>query len=179
MQISLYFLFGLLFSLPVIAQSTDREVRLKELDRIVAFPEKYEQQKEERIAVLKAERARTVTEADRFEADAKLVEEYKVYIADSALHYVQEQLYLAQKLGDRRLADKARMMLAEVRIITGMYREAQDLLSVAGSPGLSEDLKGYYYHCTILCTAQCGIMLSVKIYSRSTNGWQICTGILC
>lgn len=63
MQISLYFLFGLLFSLPVIAQSTDREVRLKELDRIVAFPEKYEQQKEERIAVLKAERARTVTEA--------------------------------------------------------------------------------------------------------------------
>lgn len=152
---------------------------MKELDRIVTFPEKYEQQKEERIAVLKAERARTVTEADRFEADAKLVEEYKVYIADSALHYVQEQLYLAQKLGDRRLADKARMMLAEVRIITGMYREAQDLLSVAGSPGLSEDLKGYYYHCTILCTAQCGIMLSVKIYSRSTNGWQICTGILC
>lgn len=146
MQILLYFLFGLLFSLSVIAQSADRDIRLKELDRIVAFPEKYEQQKEGRIAALKAERARAVTEAERFEADAKLVEEYKVYIADSALHYVQEQLHIARKLGDRRLVDKARMMLAEVRIITGMYREAQDLLAVVGEPGLPEDLKGYYYH---------------------------------
>lgn len=142
----LFILFGLLIPWVVWSQPVKPDVQLKELDKIVADPVAYERQKEERIAVLKTERKKAVTDEQRFEADMKLVEEYKVYIADSALHYVQEQLRIAQRLGDRKLLDRTRMMLAEVRVITGMYREAQDLLAVAGGQGLHEDLKGYYYH---------------------------------
>lgn len=120
--------------------------RLEELDAVVAYPAEFEQQKEERIAVLKLERERAVTDTQRLEAGVRLTEEYKVYIADSALYYAQEQLQLARRLKNRKWEKRACMQLAEVRIVTGMYQEALDLLNRIDGNVLQPELRGYYYH---------------------------------
>ncbi len=75
--------------------------QLRELDRIVVRPVRYEQQKEERIDVLKRERLQAATVGEQMAVTNRLVEEYKVYMADSALFYAQEELKLARKSGDR------------------------------------------------------------------------------
>lgn len=136
-----FLLLFLIWGIPASADS-----RLKELDQIVRHPEKYEQQKEKRIVALKQRRAEALTTEERLEADALLSEEYKVYIADSALYYAQEQLKLAQELRDGKLEDMARLELAEVRIISGMYQEALELLNGINRKTLHEDITGYYYH---------------------------------
>lgn len=128
------------------ALAEGRDMRLEELDAVVKYPERYEQRKQRRIAVLKAEREMAADRVRLFEADARLAEEYKVYIADSALYYVQEQLRLAREEEDRIREDMARLQLAEVRIITGMYLEALDLLREVGRDRLSPELRGRYYH---------------------------------
>lgn len=120
-------------------------LRLKELDAVVSHPEKYEQQKQQRIAALKTEREQAKTDIQRFEADGRLAEEYKIYIADSALYYAQEQFRIALKMKECEAENKARLQLAEVRIITGMYREALDLLDEINRANLSPEQLGNYY----------------------------------
>lgn len=133
--------------LPVIvwANTGSARQRLKELDYIVGQPGKYEQQKEERLSRLKLKRAEALTVVERLEADALLANEYKVYMADSALHYVQEELQLANELGDLNLVDKALLELADIRIVTGMYQEALTLLNALDPNVLHEDMRGDYY----------------------------------
>lgn len=142
------FYIGAILLLPLLgySQAAGEDMRLKELDAIVKHPGKYEQQKEVGLAGLKSERERAETDTLRFEADARLVEAYKVYIADSALYYAQEQLQLARKSKNAEWENRARMQLAEVRIVTGMYREALDLLDEIKEMELRPELKGYYYH---------------------------------
>lgn len=135
----------LLVTLSGWAEAEEKDMRLKELDAVVKHPEQYEQRKQQRIAVLKAERKQAGAGARLMEADARLTDEYKVYIADSALYYAQEQLQLARKEKNLQEEARARMQLAEVRIITGMYREALDLLDGMERTDLSPDLQGYYY----------------------------------
>ncbi len=119
---------------------------LKELDAVVAYPAEFEQQKKKRIAMLRLEREQAVTNTQRLEANVRLTEEYKVYVADSALYYAQKQLQLARILKNREWEEHACMQLAEVRIVTGMYREALDLLDGINGKVLQPELKGYYYH---------------------------------
>lgn len=120
--------------------------RLKELDRIVGNPGIYEQQKEDRIAAIKRERAEAKTPEQLYRADSELVNEYKIYIADSALHYAREQLAIAREAGDPLLADRANLEIAEIMTITGMYAEALALLDSVGRPAPATEWKGYYYH---------------------------------
>lgn len=120
--------------------------RLNELDRIVENPGIYEQQKEDRIAAIKRERAETTTPEQLYRADSKLVNEYKIYIADSALHYAREQLAIAREADDPLLADRANLEIAEIMTITGMYAEALVLLDSVGRPAPAAEWKGYYYH---------------------------------
>jgi len=119
--------------------------QLRELDRIVARPVTYEQQKEERIDALKRERLQSATVGEQMAVTNRLVEEYKVYMADSALFYAQEELKLARKSGDSAQMFRARMQLAEVRIITGMYQEALNLLNELEPHVLPKELLGNYY----------------------------------
>lgn len=126
-------------------RTAGEDMRLRELDAVVKHPENYEQQKEQRIAMRKTHRQQATTDMERYEADSCLAEEYKTYIADSALYYAQEQLSLAEKLKKPEEEARARMQLAEVRIITGMYREALDLLDGISYPALPPVLAADYY----------------------------------
>lgn len=130
----------------VAAMPQDGDRRLKELDRIVENPAVYEHEKEGRIAAVKQRYAEVTSPEELYETLSELVHEYKIYIADSALHYAREQLAIAQKNGDPERVDRARLEIAEIMTITGMYAEALVLLDSAGGNELPAGVKGYYYH---------------------------------
>lgn len=140
----LYIWICLMVSLSLSGKAGNAEQGLKELDKVVKSPEKYIQRKEEQLAKWKLQRQQVQTEEQRMKIDALLADQYKTYIADSALYFAQEQLRLAEQLGGD--VDKSRMLLAEIRIITGMYRESMDLLAEVDRSSLSEGRLGDYYH---------------------------------
>lgn len=140
----LYIWICLMVSLSLSGKAGNAEQGLKELDKVVKSPEKYIQRKEEQLAKWKLQRQQVQTDEQRMKIDALLADQYKTYIADSALYFAQEQLRLAEQLGED--VDKSRMLLAEIRIITGMYRESMDLLAEVDRSSLSEGSLGDYYH---------------------------------
>ncbi|WP_298614921.1 DUF6377 domain-containing protein [uncultured Odoribacter sp.] len=140
----LYIWICLMVSLSLSGKAGNAEQGLKELDKVVKSPEKYIQRKEEQLAKWKLQRQQVQTDEQRMKIDALLADQYKTYIADSALYFAQEQLRLAEQLGED--IDKSRMLLAEIRIITGMYRESMDLLAEVDRSSLSEGSLGDYYH---------------------------------
>ena len=142
----LYLWVSLLLPLLLFGKSGGKENGLKELDKIVKYPEEYIQRKEQRIAEGKLKRQQAQTDEQWMEADAYLANEYKIYTADSALYYAREQLQLAEKSGKREIIEKSRMLLAEVRIITGMYWESLDLLANIDRRELPEEMLESYYH---------------------------------
>lgn len=140
----LYIWICLMVSLSLSGKAGNAEQGLKELDKVVKSPEKYIQRKEEQLAKWKLQRQQVQTDEQRMKIDALLADQYKTYIADSALYFAQEQLRLAEQVGED--IDKSRMLLAEIRIITGMYRESMDLLAEVDRGSLSEGSLGDYYH---------------------------------
>lgn len=140
----LYIWICLMISLSLSGKAGNAEQGLKELDKVVKSPEKYIQRKEEQLAKWKLQRQQVQTDEQRMKIDALLADQYKTYIADSALYFAQEQLRLAEQVGED--IDKSRMLLAEIRIITGMYRESMDLLAEVDRSSLSEGSLGDYYH---------------------------------
>lgn len=140
-----YLWVALLWPLFLFGKSGGEREGLKELDKIVKYPDEYIQRKEGRIAAGKLKRQQARTDVQRMEADAYLADEYKVYITDSALYYAREQLQLAEKLKIEESIERSRMLLAEVRIITGMYRESLDLLAGIDRRRLSEEMLTSYY----------------------------------
>lgn len=140
----LYIWICLMVSLSLSGKAGNAEQGLKELDKVVKSPEKYIQRKEEQLAKWKLQRQQVQTDEQRMKIDALLADQYKTYIADSALYFAQEQLRLAEQVGED--IDKSRMLLAEIRIITGMYRESMDLLAEVDRGSLSESSLGDYYH---------------------------------
>lgn len=122
-----------------------QDERLKGLDRIVKYPEKYGQVKYGRISALRAEREVALTDEARLKADRKLAQEYKVYIADSALYYIREQLEIAAKTGNPEGKEVAKMEMAEILIITGMYKEAEEILGSLNPEKLLPGRRGYYF----------------------------------
>lgn len=119
---------------------------LLKLDQTIKERPTYMEKKEQKLNELKKQLHRNISDEDRFSILGTLLDEYRSFNTDSALHVVQEREQIALRLGNRVDIDNARMNRADILGMTGMYKEVMDLMNGIHSDQLSEDIKPYYYH---------------------------------
>lgn len=120
----------------------DPDSLLKELDIVILNSNIYQTKKIQRIDSLKTQIEDRNSMDTNFKLYAQLFDEYKSFQTDSALVYALKKSDIAQKQNDESRKNDASMNIAEILIITGMYKEAADILSKSNKIFHS----GYYYH---------------------------------
>lgn len=103
---------------------------LQALYRLMEEKETYMSAKEEQIAGIRKMLAiPRMSEEQRYDINLRLFNEFKTYIADSAIYYAKENIEIGKKLQSTDRIYDSMLDLASLNVISGMYFEASDLLS--------------------------------------------------
>ncbi|WP_287131716.1 DUF6377 domain-containing protein [Bacteroides sp.] len=128
------------------ADSSRADSLLLKLDRVIKERPIYMEQKELKLVELKRQLYRQIPAEERFAILGTLLDEYRSFNTDSALHVAEERERIAIRLGNPEYIDNARMNKADVLGMTGMYKEVMDLMQNIHANRLSEAIRPYYYH---------------------------------
>ncbi|HJV77217.1 MAG TPA: DUF6377 domain-containing protein [Paludibacter sp.] len=158
------------FSLPLFARS-EIDSLLKVLDKTIENYQLYSNQKERKLDQMKNLLKYTSSENQRYEICGKLYDEYNSYKSDSALIYARKKLQIAEKLNNKRNLTDSRLNLAFIMGVTGMYKEAMDILSTINITE-APDLKAYYFH---IYRTIYGFMADYTVSSQEKKRYEIIT----
>lgn len=135
-----------LLAIPFVLKANRIDSVILVLDTTVENHQFYSQQKEKKLNTLKESLKTTFNDEQQYEIFGKLYDEYKKYKTDSALIYARKKLELAIKLNDGYRITDARLNLASIMGVIGLYAEAVsviDQVNIENNP----ELKAYYFHC--------------------------------
>lgn len=139
--------FLFLFCIPVsLWAKSPLDSLLVVLDETIAHSARYEQQKKDRIHLIKEELKRPrISDADIYRIHNRLFEEYEAYICDSARHYINLNIAMATRLNNREWLNELFIRKANILATTGLYDEAIRLLRRVDKRYLpGERLSDYY-----------------------------------
>lgn len=128
------------------ADSSRADSLLLKLDQAIKERPIYMEQKDLKLVELKRLLHRQIPDEERFAILGTLLDEYRSFNTDSALHMAEEREQIAIRLGNREYIDNARMNKADVLGMTGMYKEVMDLMRNIHIDRLPVDIHPYYYH---------------------------------
>lgn len=128
------------------ADSSRADSLLLKLDQAIKERPIYMEQKELKLVELKRLLHRQIPDEERFAILGTLLDEYRSFNTDSALHMAEEREQIAIRLGNREYIDNACMNKADVLGMTGMYKEVMDLMRNIHIDRLPVDIHPYYYH---------------------------------
>lgn len=128
------------------ADSSRADSLLLKLDQAIKERPIYMEQKELKLVELKRQLHRQIPDEERFAILGTLLDEYRSFNTDSALHMAEEREQIAIRLGNREYIDNARMNKADVLGMTGMYKEVMDLMRNIHIDRLPVDIHPYCYH---------------------------------
>lgn len=111
-----------------LAQASSLDSLLLELDRTIEEHKTYSDERELRIRNIKNMLTATTDPELRYNLNHMLFGEYKAYICDSAIHYMNQNIELATRMTDLPRLYESRLLLSRLLASTGMYLEATDLL---------------------------------------------------
>lgn len=146
MRFSFFILFFV--AIPSFLFSKDSlRVLLIELDNAVLNSAGYQKKKEERITEIKKEADRTaVFSVDRYIFNMQLFKQYNYYVSDSAIHYLNKNIEIAEHLKDDIRKNECMITLAFLMAgSSGMYTEAKELLQSIPRHELTADQLTEYY----------------------------------
>lgn len=135
------FLSMLLFICTIAATAHDvPDTLLQKLDSYIQNNEVYIHLKERRIQALKEELIKRKDNAgEAYRLNQLLFKEYKAYSSDSAIHYLNANMDLAETLPDLSKVQEAQIASAIFFVRLGMYKESADLLEKMDVKALSKD----------------------------------------
>lgn len=140
----LWFIFlAIPCSLSARDNQTDSLIRL--VDKAVSHSGEYIAQKEKRITLLRSQLRKAHDGQAAYNAAFRLYEEYKPFINDSAIYYLNRCIALATASGNRRRVNLCRSWLALRCSNTGMYNEALAILEQTNADEMDEKGRGVYY----------------------------------
>jgi hypothetical protein len=119
---------------------------LRQLDRSISDSEKYVQERESRIEGLKARLQKARTDLDSYNINMELYDEYRSYVCDSAIFYLNQCIKLSQQFGSNDRLYESTLKQAFLMASTGMYLEAVDMLSEIERGKLPEYLVKDFYN---------------------------------
>lgn len=142
------FIFTVVQNLVASADTLGGAAWTASLDEAISAHGQYVAVRKARIAKLKQQLAEAdTTNASFFRWNGEIYKEYKAYICDSAIHYLNVNLDWAEHRGQQEAASETRLELAYLMASAGMYEEATDLLGQIDRNSLSAPLISDYYNC--------------------------------
>lgn len=143
-----FFLFPItlvLLSSNIAAQNTPLDSLLLELDNVLANRSTYVELKEVQIGNLKRSIDSSNSLANQYSINKEIVEEYKSYKCDSAIHYIEKNIELAKQLNNSEYFDESQILLANMYALAGLFAESNRILESYDSKKLTKDLQREYY----------------------------------
>lgn len=144
--------------------STDR--LLQRLDSVMERSDGYVEARERQIGKLKGRLARCGSNDEKYMLSIELFDEYRSYINDSALAYMQDCCRLAKSMGRRDLEGRCLSLLAFQCSTVGMYNEAIDMLKDVDKAELGRDGLPSYYKALSHVYVQLGYYTKLKSLSQ-------------
>ena len=112
---------------------------LKELYQLIDTKPVYEVQKKERISgIKKMLETPDITKEQQYNVNRQLIEEYKVFIPDSAIYYTKQNLKIAEALNNSSWIYESKILLSSLYSLFGKYLEALDLLNTIDLENLKQ-----------------------------------------
>lgn len=140
-------LCSLLISLcPMLTKASEIDSLLNQLDVAIKERPFYIKKKKNQLRELKLRLYPELPDKERFKQLGRLFDGYRSFNADSSLAITQERLHLAHRLGNRHFLSDARMNLAEVMGVAGMYKEALEQMDTIRLDSLPYGQRLYYFH---------------------------------
>lgn len=146
-KIAYILLFCLTCGMTLYGQQTVTDSLLTVLDRTIAEAAQYEQKKQQRIEQLKqyASAGKPVSVDEEYALNCRLYDEYETYICDSARHYINRNIELAQRSNRTDWLNASKLKKADILAKTGLYAEGMALLRSIESGSLPKELLVEYY----------------------------------
>lgn len=119
---------------------------LKVLDKELNIRNHYEQQKNQRIAVIKTKlTSPSLTQEDAYHLNKTLYQEYESYICDSALSYINKNIEIATNVGNEQWLLSSKLSKLSTLIASGLFVEGMSYLKALPRHQLKgDDLLNYY-----------------------------------
>lgn len=118
---------------------------LMRLDSVLACSHDYVEKKELKIKQLRVNQGSAANLEEQFWYNKMLYDEYYIYNADTALHYVDENIRIARVLKEQKKEHEWRLNRVFVLSASGLLREAEAELKFIDAECLSSDLKLQYF----------------------------------
>lgn len=138
-------LYTLFLTLPAWAFSPTIDQLLKELDQTLAEGESYMKQKDDRILRLKTALKQELLVEKQYETCFSIIDEYKSYICDSALVYIEQNLKRANQQENLNWLIRAKLQQVFVFSSSGLFIEGIESLNSIPVDNLTEELIVEYY----------------------------------
>ncbi len=139
----IFFLF--LLSTFTVAARQPIDSLLLELDKTLAGSTRYEEEKLRRINLIKEGLQKGMPQEEEYRINRQLYQEYEAYICDSARHYINRNMAIATRLGNKEWLDEAKLCKAHILSTSGLYAEGIKLLESIDKTHLPERLLPDYY----------------------------------
>ena len=137
----------LLFSHPLLAKHNVDSL-LCVLDRAIIDSELYSSRRQGHIDQLNQRLSQVPPDGlERYNLNHQLYQEYRAFICDSAIHYLNNNIILADSWQEPDKSNESRLELSYLLASSGMYNESIDLLETIDSATLSPRLRKLYYRC--------------------------------
>jgi DNA-binding CsgD family transcriptional regulator len=118
---------------------------LQQLDYEISKRDDYEKKKIQYLESLKA-MATVERGVAKFRLLSAIYDQYITYKYDSAFLYARRMQQVAEKIGDRRLVNSAKIKTSFVLLSSGLFTEALDTLKTIKTSALDDSLKVHYYN---------------------------------
>ena len=135
------------------------------LDQTILAHDTYVVQRESRIRHLK-ELAGDVApnSIERYNLNNQIYKEYKAFICDSAIYYLNENVRIAGNLGDTDREIESKLQLSLLLSSTGMYTESIDVLKSVDRQKVTSHLILDYIHVSIMCMVRWDFIHKIRRY---------------
>jgi hypothetical protein len=120
-----------------------------DLNRAINNKELYVKLKEDKIAALKRINVAGLPLLQEYQVNRNLYEEYRKFKIDSAIHYANRNIEIAETLNKEELGYVAQIQLANLYSSSGKYRESEMILKSINKSDLSKELLPPYYQALI------------------------------
>lgn len=144
-KLLLFILFCLTAPLALHAKDAQIDSLLQLIDKAIDNSHQYVSAKEQRISLLRSELQKVGDDNNRYTIAYRLYEEYKPFINDSAIFYLNHCTALARKMGQEDKANECQVQLALRCSNTGMYDEALSVLGRVDATKLHGTGLGTYF----------------------------------
>lgn len=156
-------IFAIAFCLQTLSLHADNKALYKRLDSVIAHRADYDALKEQKIQNIKLGSAYVTDKKAKLQIYERLVNEYSLYIYDSAMVYTQKGINLARHANDSDCYKKFQIIKARLLVSRSFYIEAKEILDNIEVPPTDRRLN-YLYNC-----AQCALYFNLKLSTHDTE----------